>query len=79
VQDQQVESFDAELPGRLVERMQSFVVAEVGDPNLGFDEDVVARQPGLMDGLADLPLVAVPSGGVDVTVTDRPATRFRPR
>jgi hypothetical protein len=63
VQDQQVELLDAELAGRLVEGVQRGVVAVVGDPDLGFDEDLVASQPGAADRLADLPLVAVCRGG----------------
>ena len=44
MQDQQVESVDAEFSRRLVERVQGGVVAEVGDPDLGFDEHFVARE-----------------------------------
>ena len=42
VQDQQVDLVDAELAGALVEGVQRLVVAVVGDPDLGLDEDLRA-------------------------------------
>ena len=78
VQDQQVDRVDAELAGGLVERVQRRVVPVVADPDLGLDEDLVASQPGLADRLADLTLVAVRGGGVDVPVADL-AARCGPR
>ena len=68
MQDQQVELFDAELAHGLVKRVQRGVVAEVGDPDLGLDEDVLAGQPGPADRFSDLALVAVRRRGVDVAV-----------
>ena len=71
VQDQQVDLVDAELGGALLEAVQRLVVAVVADPDLGLDEDLVAGQAGAVDGLADLALVAVRRGGVDVPVAGR--------
>jgi len=68
VQDQQVDLVDAELAGALVEAVQRLVVAVVADPDLGLHEDLVAGEPGAVYGLADLALVAVRRGGVDVAV-----------
>ena len=68
VQDQQVDLVDAELAGALLEAVQRLVVAVVADPDLGLDEDLVAGDAGAVDGLADLALVAVRRGGVDVPV-----------
>ena len=68
VQDQQVDLVDAELAGALVERVQGRVVAVVADPDLRLDEHLVAVDAGPADGLADLALVAVRGGGVDVPV-----------
>ena len=68
VQDQQVDLVDAELGGALLEAVQRLVVAVVADPDLGLDEDLVAGEAGAVDGLADLALVAVRRGGVDVAV-----------
>ena len=71
VQDEQVELVDAELAGALVERVQGLVVAVVADPDLGLDEDVGAVDPGRAEALADLALVAVRGGRVDVPVASR--------
>jgi hypothetical protein len=68
VQDEQVELVGAELGGALVEGVQGLVVAVVADPDLGLDEDVRPADAGAADGLADLALVAVGGGGVDVPV-----------
>ena len=68
VQDQQVDLVDAELAGALLETVQRLVVAVVADPDLRLDEDLVAGEAGGLDGLADLALVAVGGGGVDVPV-----------
>ena len=68
MQDQQVDLVDAELAGALVEAVQRLVVAVVADPDLGLNEDLVAGEPGAVDGFADLALVAVRRGGVDVAV-----------
>ena len=71
VQDQQVDLLDAELASALVEAVQRLVVPVVADPDLGLDEDLGAVDAGLGDGLADLALVAVRGGGVDVPVAGR--------
>jgi len=68
VKDEQVELLDAELACALVEGVQRLLVAVVGDPDLGLEEDVGAVEPGRTDRLADLALVAVGGGGVDVAV-----------
>jgi hypothetical protein len=71
VEDQQVDLVDAELAGALVEGVQGLVVAVVGDPDLGLDEDLRAVETRATDRFADLALVAVRRGGVDVAVTGR--------
>ena len=68
MQQQQVDLFDAELGGALLEPVQGSVVAEVADPQLGLDEDLLAWHPGGADACADLTLVAVGGSGVDVPV-----------
>ena len=68
VQDEQVDLLDAQLAGALVEAVQGLVVAVVADPDLRLDDDVVAGHTGAADGVADLALVAVGGGSVDVAV-----------
>lgn len=68
MEDEEVNVVDAELAGTLVEPVQRLVVAVVADPDLGLDEHLVPVDPGSMDGLTDLTLVAVRGGGVDVPV-----------
>ena len=70
VQDQQVDLLDAELAGGLVEGVQGLVVAVVADPDLGLDEHLGAVEARAADAFADLALVAVGRGGVDVPVAD---------
>ena len=68
VEDQQVDLLDAELAGALLEPVQRLVVAVVGDPDLRLEEDVGALEAGRAHRFADLALVAVGGGGVDVAV-----------
>ena len=68
VEDQQVDLLDAELSGALLEPVQCLVVAVVGDPDLGLEEDVGAVEAGSADRVADLALVAVGGGRIDVAV-----------
>ena len=68
VQDQQVDLLDAELPGALLEGVQRLVVSVVADPDLGLQEHVRTIQARAVDRFADLALVAVGRGGVDVPV-----------
>ena len=68
VQDQQVDLVDAELAGALVEGVQRLVIAVVADPDLGLQEDSRAADLGRVHRFADLALVAVGGGGVDVAV-----------
>jgi len=51
--------------------VQRLVVAVVADPDLGFDEHVVAGQARMADGQADFAFVAVRGGGVDEPVACR--------
>ena len=69
VQDEQVDLVDTKLARALVEGVQRGVVAVVGDPGLRLDEDLVTAHAGPSDGLADLTLVSVDRGGVDVAVS----------
>ena len=67
VQDQQVDLLDTELAGALLERVERLLVAVVADPDLRLDEHVArGRVPERRIALADLALVAVGGGGVDV-------------
>jgi hypothetical protein len=59
---------DAELSGALLEPVQRLVVAVVGDPDLGLEEDVRSVEAPSANRVADLALVAVGGGGVDVAV-----------
>jgi hypothetical protein len=70
MQQQQVEPVDAELAGALVERVQRGVVAVVADPDLCLEEHLVAGDVGAADAFADLSLVAVGGGRVDMTVPE---------
>jgi hypothetical protein len=70
VQDQQVEKVDAELAGALVERVQRGVVAVVADPDLRLEEHLVAGDARAADAFADLTLVGVGGGRIDVTVAE---------
>lgn len=55
---------------RISKRMERLVVAVVADPHLRLDEDVAAIDSGAANRLADLALVAICGGGVDVPVAD---------
>ena len=55
------------LQGRL-ERLKSALVALVGVPQLGGEEDILTSHVGVSDSAAHARLVAVNSGGVDVAV-----------
>ena len=68
MQDEQVQVVDAELAGSFLPGVQRLVVAVVADPDLGLDEHVGTVEAGAADAFADLPLVAVGGGGVDVPV-----------
>ena len=68
MQDQQVDPADVELPGALLECVQRLVVPVVADPDLCSQEHVRGVEIGGVHRLADLPLVAVGGGGVDVAV-----------
>ena len=61
----QVDLVDAQLGQAVAQTWQQGVAAIIGGPDLGGDEDVVARHSALDDGLADFGLVAVDLGGVD--------------
>ena len=71
MQDQQIDLVDTELAGALLEAVQRLVVAVVADPDLGLQEDLRAVQPRNAERFSDLPLVAVGSGGVNVSVASR--------
>jgi hypothetical protein len=62
VEDEQVDLVDAELAGALVEGVQGLVVAVVGDPDLGLDEDLGSVDTGAADGLAECTLWPVAAG-----------------
>jgi hypothetical protein len=68
MEDQQVDLLDVELSGALLERVQRFVVSVVADPDLCFHEHVGAVNVQAVDRFADLALVAVSRGGVDVPI-----------
>ena len=68
MQDQQVDVFDAELAGALLEGVQRLVVSVVADPNLGLQEDLRSVQIRGVHRLGDLALVAVGRRRVDVAI-----------
>jgi hypothetical protein len=70
MQQQQVEFVDAELARALVERVQRGVVAVVADPDLRLEEHLVAGDARAADAFADLSLVGVGGGRVDMTVAE---------
>ena len=51
-----------------IERLEGTLVALVGVPQLGGEEDILASHVRASDGAAHARLVAVNSGGVDVAV-----------
>jgi hypothetical protein len=66
----QVEGVESEALERRLERPASALLAGVLDPQLGRDEQLVARDAGGADRSADFCFVLVGSGGVDVPVAD---------
>src|SRR5664280_2634150 len=69
--NQQVDLVDTELGRAFLEAVKGLVVAVVADPDLGFNEDVIAGDAGAGESFADLLLVAVSGGSVDVPVAGR--------
>ena len=67
----EVDVVEAEPAAALLEGLQGRVVALLRVPELGGDEDLLARDPGGGDRGADAGLVAVGGGGVDVAVAGR--------
>ena len=70
VDEEEVEVVEAQGRQAGVERPEDVVALEPVVVQLAGDEDLVARDPGLADGQADLALVAVHLRGVDVPVAD---------
>jgi hypothetical protein len=70
VDEKQVDAVEAELLQRPVERATRVVRPVKGVAELARHEDLVARQPGGPDRVADAALVAVHLGRVDVPVAD---------
>lgn len=70
VDEVEVEPVELELLHALVEGPQRAVVTLLVVPQLGGDEQLLARQPGAGDGLAHAFLVLVNGGGIDVPVAD---------
>ena len=64
----QVNVVGAQLLQRSVERLEGVLVALVGVPQLGGEEDILTSHVGGGDGTAHARLVAVDGGGVDVAV-----------
>ena len=64
----QVNVVGAQLLQGSLERLERALVALVGVPQLGGEEDVLASHVGVSDSAAHARLVAVNSGGVDVAV-----------
>jgi hypothetical protein len=70
VQDEEVDLFNTELLRALIESVQGLVISVVGDPNLRFDEQVLAGNARSADTFADLPLIAIRGGSVDMAVAN---------
>jgi hypothetical protein len=85
MQQQQVQLLDAKLRHTFFERMQGRFVAVVADPDFGLDEHLITSETGATNPLADLTLVQICSGCIDVTIAnaqglgDRRARAFRRR
>jgi hypothetical protein len=77
VQDQQVDLVDAELAGALVEGVQRLVTSVVADPDLGLQEDRRTTAFRRVHRFADLALVAVCGGRVNVAVAGVERGRYR--
>ena len=77
VQDQQVDLVDAELAGALVEGVQRLVISVVADPDLGLQEDRRTTALRRVYRFADLALVAVGGGRVNVAVAGAERGRDR--
>ena len=69
MQDQEVDLLDAELGGTLLEAVQGLVVPVVADPDLRLEKDLGPVDVRVSQTFADLLLIAVGSGGVDVAVS----------
>src|SRR5260221_10574032 len=65
----EVEAIQPEAVEALLESSQGRLVALLGVPQLGRDEDLVAGDVGGSDRRSHAALVAVRGGGIDVTVT----------
>lgn len=70
VQDQQIELLNAQFLGALFETVQGLVKAVIVDPNLGLDEDLIARNARAANALAHFTFIAIGGCGIDVTITD---------
>ena len=62
----QIDIFGVEVLERLVDPVGDTVMPRV--VKLGDQEDVLARHAGVLDSLADLVLVTVGEGGIDVAI-----------
>jgi hypothetical protein len=77
VQDQQVDLVDAELAGALVEGVQRLVKSVVADPDLGLQEDRRTATLRRVHRFANLALVTVRGGRVNVAVAGVERSRNR--
>jgi hypothetical protein len=67
---QQVDVLGAQVAQRLLDLVVHPDRAELGVPELRREEDLVAVAPGVVQTPADLRLVAVGAGGVDVVIAE---------
>src|SRR6476620_1466384 len=73
MEKQQIDPLDPKLANAPVERVQRGFVPVVADPDLRFDEHLIARDPRPTDAFSNLALIEIRSGRVDqaISLTDR--------
>ncbi|MCY1243200.1 hypothetical protein D9M72_562050 [compost metagenome] len=79
VQEKQVDMVGPQLFQALVDRGEEVAMRIFVDPDLGGEEDVGARHAGIVDGFADLGLVAVDLGRVDMVEAELERFRQHPQ
>lgn len=70
MQQQQIEMIEAKLTRALLEGVQGLVVPIITDPDLRFDENLVASEAGASNPLANLSLVGVRSCRIDQAIAE---------
>jgi hypothetical protein len=70
MQQEEIDPLGLEVLEAALGGLDQALVGEIGRPDLGGEENGVAVHPGFADAAADLGLVVVHAGGVDVAVAE---------